>query len=40
MAELKKFTPLTKEVADAMYTKFKAQRTGAIHRMKKANVAK
>lgn len=38
--ELKKFVPPTKEEADAMYTKFKAERTGAIHRMKKANVAK
>jgi hypothetical protein len=40
MAELKKFTPPTQEVADAIYTKFKAERTGTIHRMKKEKQVK
>ena len=38
--ELKKFVPPTKEEADAMYTKFKAERTGATYRMKKAKQVK
>jgi len=40
MKELKKFVPPTKEEADAIYTKFKAERTGSIHRMKKAKQGK
>ena len=40
MAELKKFAPPTQAEADAMYTKFKAERTGATYRMKKAKQVK
>ena len=39
-ATMKKFVPPTKEEADAIYTKFKAERTGATYRMKKANQGK